>query len=377
MKSNISGVQSSLRLGRGATLESTSTDLLNIKKASNSTAFSDIRTEGIHNNDYNSTATNIVGSTINAVDINANNGLNLCIKKNELAKFSNYKSTSTSISFDLNTLDIYEGNFISMVIGSDIEIDPEEDEPYDYYNFPILINNNLEGFIRKLNILFEMSGLAYMASTNNSSLTITREDYAPYIFEFIIYKNEYGLINSHIENNIANYMTLPLPVKDIKLTGNATYTTAAKGTNNTNLATNAFVQTAVSDRALDSTVVHNSGNETVGGNKSFSGNTTLSGTNTITGNITSSGINTFSGTNTFSGNTNLSSATNISGNITSGGTNSFSGANTFSGTINVPTVAVSDTSTKAVNTTYIGNKFKVVNALPANPDANTFYFIYE
>ena len=51
--------------------------------------------------------------------------------------------------------------------------------------------------------------------------------------------------------------------------------------------------------------------------------------------------------------------------------NSFTGTNTF------VTPAVSDNSTKAATTAYVNTKFQVVSALPANPDADTFYFIPE
>ena len=48
---------------------------------------------------------------------------------------------------------------------------------------------------------------------------------------------------------------------------------------------------------------------------------------------------------------------------------------TFTGTVTVPTPATSDNSTKAVNSAFISNKFQVVASLPANPDADTFYFV--
>ena len=41
------------------------------------------------------------------------------------------------------------------------------------------------------------------------------------------------------------------------------------------------------------------------------------------------------------------------------------------------TPAVSDSSNKAVTSSYVNNKFKKVSALPSNPDANTYYFIPE
>jgi hypothetical protein len=52
-----------------------------------------------------------------------------------------------------------------------------------------------------------------------------------------------------------------------------------------------------------------------------------------------------------------------------------SGTKTFSASPIIPTPGVSDNSTKAATTAYINNKFQKVSALPASPDANTFYFI--
>lgn len=42
-----------------------------------------------------------------------------------------------------------------------------------------------------------------------------------------------------------------------------------------------------------------------------------------------------------------------------------------------PTPAVSSNTTDIATTAYINTKFQVVDALPANPDANTFYFVKE
>ena len=91
--------------------------------------------------------------------------------------------------------------------------------------------------------------------------------------------------------------------------------TPATSDNSTKIATTAFVK--AQGYAVDSNVVHKAGNETIGGNK------------------------------------------------------------TFSGTTSVVTPAVSDNSTKPVTTAYIETKFKVVSALPAFPDSNTYYFIPE
>lgn len=89
--------------------------------------------------------------------------------------------------------------------------------------------------------------------------------------------------------------------------------------------------------AVDMSAVHKTMDETISGNKTFLGNTS------------------FSGNSSFSSNTSFSS-------ITTG-----------------VTVDTNDNSTKFATTAYVNNKlqnnFKVVYSLPANPDANTFYFV--
>lgn len=54
-----------------------------------------------------------------------------------------------------------------------------------------------------------------------------------------------------------------------------------------------------------------------------------------------------------------------------------SGAKTFSLAVKAATPAVSTNDTTVATTAYVNTKFQVVSALPANPDANTFYFIPE
>lgn len=61
------------------------------------------------------------------------------------------------------------------------------------------------------------------------------------------------------------------------------------------------------------------------------------------------------------------------------GDETIAGNKTFTGNHIIPTVAVSDNSQKGVNTAYINTKFRVMDEadLPANRDANTFYFVRE
>ena len=69
-----------------------------------------------------------------------------------------------------------------------------------------------------------------------------------------------------------------------------------------------------------------------------------------------------------SNNTNLATALNAKAPLASPA---------FTGTPTVPTPANSITNTQAINAAFIANKFQVVSALPASPDANVFYFVEE
>ena len=47
----------------------------------------------------------------------------------------------------------------------------------------------------------------------------------------------------------------------------------------------------------------------------------------------------------------------------------------FSGTPTVPTPAVSNNSTQAINSQWFNQKVQVVSSLPSSPDTNVFYFV--
>lgn len=57
------------------------------------------------------------------------------------------------------------------------------------------------------------------------------------------------------------------------------------------------------------------------------------------------------------------------------GAETITGNKSFTGTTSVVTPLVSDNSTQPATTAYIETKFQLVNSLPATPDADTFYFI--
>ena len=57
------------------------------------------------------------------------------------------------------------------------------------------------------------------------------------------------------------------------------------------------------------------------------------------------------------------------------GNESIAGVKTFTSSPSVPTPVVSDNSTNPATTAYINNKFQVVNSLPSSPDSDTFYFV--
>lgn len=94
----------------------------------------------------------------------------------------------------------------------------------------------------------------------------------------------------------------------------------------------------------------------------------------LTGNETVAGIKTFSSTITGSIDGNAATVTN---GVYTTGNQTIAGNKSFTGTTTVVTPTVSDNSTKPATTAYIETKFQVVSALPASPDANTYYFIPE
>lgn len=113
----------------------------------------------------------------------------------------------------------------------------------------------------------------------------------------------------------------------------------------------------------------------------------LSATVLLTGDQTVSGVKTFSSSplvpNVTAGD-NSSKAANtafvaagLATMVSLTGNQTVAGVKTFSSNPLVPTPSVSDNSQKPATTAYIETKFQVVNALPQNPDADTFYFIEE
>ena len=136
--------------------------------------------------------------------------------------------------------------------------------------------------------------------------------------------------------------------------------------NNTNKAvTNTTYWKKVMDSddlyAYDSAVVHNTGNETIGGTKTFS--STIAGS--INGNAATvtNGVYTNT-TQTISGKT-FSGATTISGNLTSSGSNTFSGSNAFTNTVNLGSQATvtapssaSDNTTSVPSTAWVNTRIQ-------------------
>ena len=75
---------------------------------------------------------------------------------------------------------------------------------------------------------------------------------------------------------------------------------------------------------------------------------------------------------------NVKNSVPVDGNLVhKSGDETIGGTKTFSASPILPTPAVGDSSAKGATTAYVNNKFKKVSALPANPDANTYYFIPE
>lgn len=170
----------------------------------------------------------------------------------------------------------------------------------------------------------------------------------------------------------------------IALQGNsATAPTPATSDNSTKIATTGWVNT------VGNNVVHKTGDETIGGNKTFTLDitrkfgTTVDGSNhyntplvlrdsngTITGylrnayysnNAIAIGVQTVR---TING---VAKYANMEVGIKEDGT--FYTA--------APTPAVSDNSTQIATTAYVNNKHVVVSTLPASPDADVYYYIPE
>lgn len=119
--------------------------------------------------------------------------------------------------------------------------------------------------------------------------------------------------------------------------------------------------------AFDSTVVHNTGNETVAGTKTFS-DSPLAPTPTSGDSSTKVATTEFVG----------DAVGDLSSNaVKTYGDQTIAGTKTFTASPLVPTPTVGDNTTKAATTAYINTKFQVVASLPASPDSNTFYFIPE
>jgi len=149
--------------------------------------------------------------------------------------------------------------------------------------------------------------------------------------------------------------------------------------NNTNKAvTNTTYWKKVMDSddvyAFDSAVVHNTGNETVAGTKTFS--STISGSisgnaGTVTNGVYTTGNQTIAGNKTFSGTTTLSGAVTATGNITSSGTNSFSGTNNFTSSVSLGSFATSKTAPVSDDSTAVATTAYVKDCVPKSIGSST------
>lgn len=59
------------------------------------------------------------------------------------------------------------------------------------------------------------------------------------------------------------------------------------------------------------------------------------------------------------------------------GDESASGVKTFTTEINIPNIAVTDVSQKGVNSNFINNKFKFLDSLPSSQETGVVYFVTE
>lgn len=117
--------------------------------------------------------------------------------------------------------------------------------------------------------------------------------------------------------------------------------------------------------AFDNEVVHNTGNETVAGTKTFS-------SSPVAPTPTSGDSSTKVATTEFVGDAIGDLSSNA---VKTYGDQTIAGTKTFTTSPLLPNPSVGDNTTKGATTAYINNKFQVVASLPASPDPDTFYFI--
>ena len=176
--------------------------------------------------------------------------------------------------------------------------------------------------------------------------------------------------------------------------------TATSTDNSTKAASTAFVKTAISGKADDSSVVHKTGNETIAGTKTFASNVKVSkaspyvdlyNTNVTKGTVPSSLQSAhnamvdkdgkFIAMSQYQYNTAGETQAVIRAYSPNNETNFAQISIWYPPTgepyTSAPTPPTSDNSTKIATTAYINAKFLVVTELPANPDPDTFYFVKE
>ena len=115
----------------------------------------------------------------------------------------------------------------------------------------------------------------------------------------------------------------------------------------------------------DSNAVHKTGDEIIGGNKTFTGSVNIR-----------KGFELYPFTTEEHGGYIDFHYAGSSADYTSRIIESSSGnLNINCTSVTSPTPATSDNSTKIATTAYINNKLQVVSELPANPDPNVFYYV--
>lgn len=156
------------------------------------------------------------------------------------------------------------------------------------------------------------------------------------------------------------------------------------GNNTDGAMTQAITTTQLNLKANNADVVHKTGNEMIGGVKTFTGNVVLP-VNTL---IKKDSDQYEGGELQFEVGTGSSLTGTVKIDVYHNNLRFF-GSNSR-GIINLPlqidiennevavsTPSISDNSVKAINTSWVNTKFPLVSTLPANPDSNIYYFIPE
>lgn len=134
-------------------------------------------------------------------------------------------------------------------------------------DFPLSIANGGTGATTAKAAEYNINGgIVEVSSTPNDNTQIAMKYVTPDTTNGVFYFRKIILVWDYIKSKIASVLGIG------GSNGVPTAPTAAAGTNTTQIATTAFVQSATNGMAIDTNVVHKTGNETIAGVKTFTNN---------------------------------------------------------------------------------------------------------